>query len=182
MSLVIRRARESELDEIARVVSAAYEQYRSILRDHDAPHVRDAIDRYLRDVADVRGRAAEEGVEVFVARLHERVVGTGTLYTPGGARTYAERLGTTTSWPDDWAGLRVLAVDPSLRGRGIGRALIEARVQRASALGATAVALHTSRELIAAHRLVNQLGFERVPEFDHHPIPEIHAEAYVRRT
>jgi len=65
--------------------------------------------------------------------------------------------------------------------RGIGRLLSQARVQRARELGAPVVALHSSREFAAARRLIEALGWQRLPEYDYAPALAIQAEAYALR-
>ncbi|HEX8956122.1 MAG TPA: GNAT family N-acetyltransferase [Burkholderiaceae bacterium] len=68
-----------------------------------------------------------------------------------------------------WAAIRMLSVDPAMRGRGIGRALIAACLVRARNEGAAVVALHTSPIMVQAERMYLKLGFARVralPELD----------------
>jgi GNAT superfamily N-acetyltransferase len=172
MSIVIREARHDELDAVARVLAAAFEQYR-------APAItssyRLAFERHLEEIVDVRARIGEAAL--FVAVEGPRVVGTGTLYPPGRSVAYGRTI-PDTPWPRDWAWLRVLGVAPSHRGRGIGRLLVEARVQRARELAATAVALHTSPEFEVLRHLVRRMGWTRSPEHDFAPAPGARAEGY----
>lgn len=59
--------------------------------------------------------------------------------------------------------LAKMAVDPAARGRGIGRALGEAAVARARALGATRVELLSNTVLEPAIALYRALGFVEAP-------------------
>lgn len=59
--------------------------------------------------------------------------------------------------------LAKMAVDPAARGRGIGRALGEAAIARARALGAPRVELLSNTILEPAIRLYRALGFVEVP-------------------
>jgi ribosomal protein S18 acetylase RimI-like enzyme len=63
--------------------------------------------------------------------------------------------------PQDMASLRMLGVDPAERGRGIGRALIEACIAESRARGKTLFVLRTTERMTAAHRLYESMGFER---------------------
>jgi ribosomal protein S18 acetylase RimI-like enzyme len=68
-----------------------------------------------------------------------------------------------------WPELRLLAVADEARGSGVGRALVAECSHRASAAGAPALGLHTSRSMAAAITLYEKLGFQRAPEFDFQP-------------
>jgi ribosomal protein S18 acetylase RimI-like enzyme len=61
--------------------------------------------------------------------------------------------------------LRLLAVDESARGRGVGQLLVEACIERSRALGRPLL-LHTTQYMDAAPRLYERVGFRRVPERD----------------
>jgi GNAT superfamily N-acetyltransferase len=175
MTIEVREAREDELDETARVLASAFEQVRPKASTSAYGEV---FERYLEGVVDVRSRIGE--ATLFVAIEGGRILGTGTLYPPGRTIAYAQDVH-SPPWPNDWASLRLLGVDPAHRGRGIGRMLIEARVQRARELGANVAALHTSREFEVARDLLKRMGWKRAPEYDHAPAPDLCAEAYVLR-
>ncbi len=59
---------------------------------------------------------------------------------------------------------RVLAVLPETRGSGVGRALVEACIERVR--GAHGLVLWTRPVMVAAQRLYERVGFVRVPERD----------------
>jgi ribosomal protein S18 acetylase RimI-like enzyme len=67
----------------------------------------------------------------------------------------------------------MLVVDPTTRGRGLGRALTDACIARARRDGATVIALHTSPIMTVALPMYRRLGFEQVRE-----APPIHGVAY----
>jgi GNAT superfamily N-acetyltransferase len=52
------------------------------------------------------------------------------------------------------------------RGRGIGAALVEARIERARGDGKLRLTLLTTGAMQAAHHLYERFGFRRAPEFD----------------
>jgi GNAT superfamily N-acetyltransferase len=173
VSLLVRRAHAAELTEARRILLAAFQPLWP-----EPDFTQGAFPRYLDDLSNVALRFQE--AELFVAVEDGILRGTATLYPPGqgpaGTRGTAAR-----PWPSAWASLRALAVDPAHQRRGIGRLLIQARVQRARKLGAPVVALHTSREFAAARQLIQALGWQRLPEYDYAPSPAIQAEAYALR-
>lgn len=157
--LVIRDARPDELDAVSLLLDGAYQEY-----EHYLPS--SAWQTYLADITDVRGRA--ETAELIVAELEGRLAGAVTLYLN------TAQLG----WPEGWAGLRLLAVHPAYRRRGIGRALMEECLRRCRARGVATIGLHTTAIMDTARRMYEKMGFVRVPEFDFHPRPGVVVMAY----
>jgi ribosomal protein S18 acetylase RimI-like enzyme len=66
------------------------------------------------------------------------------------------------------ADIRMLVVNPEARGRGVGEALVRECQNRAALPphSAHTMVLHTQPLMVAAQRLYERLGFERVPERD----------------
>jgi len=62
--------------------------------------------------------------------------------------------------------LRMLAVNPIERGRGIGEKLTRAGMEMAVAAGASRVVLSTMESMHAAHRIYERLGFTRREDLD----------------
>ncbi len=67
---------------------------------------------------------------------------------------------------DDEYELRMLAVSPLARGRGIGEELATFGLELATVQGAKRVVLSTMEDMHAAHKLYEKLGFVRVPDSD----------------
>jgi predicted N-acetyltransferase YhbS/quercetin dioxygenase-like cupin family protein len=145
----IRDAGRSDLPAARRVLLAAYQEYATAL----PPAV---FGRYLGEILDVEGRSGTG--RLLVAEHGGRVVGSVTYYDDAAA----EGLG----WPAGWAGLRALGVEPSARGLGIGRALVEACRRRALTAGAPVLCLHTGAFMAAAVGLYERMGFRRDPAHD----------------
>ena len=71
----------------------------------------------------------------LVAEDDRQLVGSVAYYPPG--------TSDTCLFPQHWAFLRLLAVAPTHRARGLGRQLIAACVARAREDGASEIGLHT---------------------------------------
>ena len=78
----------------------------------------------------------------------------------------------------DQAEFRMLSVAPAGRRHGVGRALVEACLDRARAEGMHEVLLSSLPQMTAAHALYREFGFVRAPELDHSPKPHVHLWAY----
>jgi ribosomal protein S18 acetylase RimI-like enzyme len=58
----------------------------------------------------------------------------------------------------------MLGVSPAAQGRGIGRALMRAAEERARDEGKTEMTLHTTLAMLAAQRMYEALGYERMDD------------------
>ncbi|WP_243792572.1 GNAT family N-acetyltransferase [Saccharopolyspora gloriosae] len=115
-----------------------------------------ADDEYEQVLSDVAGRVAQ--AEVLVAVDGAELLGSVTVVRPD--ETYAQLCG-----PGELE-FRMLAVHPDHAGRGAGRALVRAVLDRARAEGRTRVLLSTLDSMETARRLYLGLGFGRLPELD----------------
>ena len=104
----------------------------------------------VAQLADPRRHFQLPGGEVFVALRDDVVVGTAAV-APHGA-------------PGEWE-IAKLAVDPSERGRGLGRQLVQRCIAFAASHGATRITLVSNHQLAGAIRIYEALGFE------HRPLP-----------
>ncbi|MCL3860486.1 GNAT family N-acetyltransferase [Actinotalea sp. K2] len=146
MTLEIRRARPEDLDRVGDLTAHAYLADDLISPGHE----------YLDELHDAAGRAG--AAVVLVAVEGERLLGTITLTAYGS--TYAE-----VARPDELE-LRMLAVDPAARGRGVGEALTRAAVHEGRATSALRVVLSTMTTMRAAQRMYERIGFDRAPDLD----------------
>lgn len=125
-------------------------------------------DGYLASVADARPRAREA---VLLAALDgDELVGTTTYaraLTP-----YAELAG-----PGE-AEMRMLAVAPSARGRGVGRLLTHSCIDRAREEGCVRFVLSSGPRMTGAHAMYEGMGFDRSPERDWSPVPGVDLVTY----
>jgi predicted N-acetyltransferase YhbS len=157
--LEIREIRDDEADALGELTVRVYEAI-GATEDGD----------YVVQLRDVRARMASCTVLVAVDD-DGRVVG-GVAYVPP-----------TSEWADvskaDEAEFRMLAVDPDQQGRGIGEALVQACIDRATADGKVRLALLSNHMMKPAHRLYERLGFVRAPERDLYISAAVDLKAYL---
>lgn len=80
------------------------------------------------------------------------------------------RAGNVVRGPGE-AEIRALAVAPHARGRGVGRTLVTAIMERATDRQVRHLLLLTQPDMRAAHHLYNEAGFSRLPDRDWSPEP-----------
>lgn len=146
------RIREATTEDHARVAELTLAAYRT-LPEPMSP-------RYERIIADVGDRVAEGALVLVAEDEHGRIVGSVTLVLEDGPY-FEHRWGR-----DGDAGFRMLAVDPSHRGRGTGGALIDACIDRAVQAGRRRIVITTMPWMNEAQALYERFGFERSPAAD----------------
>lgn len=72
---------------------------------------------------------------------------------------------------DDTGEVKRMYVRPAYRGKGIGRALVEALLAGAGHTGYTRVRLDSAKFMLAAHSLYRSLGFEEITAYDGSEVP-----------
>jgi GNAT superfamily N-acetyltransferase len=113
---------------------------------------------YAAVLADVAERARQ--AEVLVVHDGDGTLLGGVTYVADDGSPYAEFEGA------DAAAFRMLAVDPAAQGRGVGRVMVQACIDRARRDGKRRLTLMTTGSMDAAHHLYGRLGFRRTPESD----------------
>jgi ribosomal protein S18 acetylase RimI-like enzyme len=156
----VRPVLPGEYEPSGRVVVAAYEALPGGHLSED----------YAAELADVERRARE--AEVLVAVDSDGDVVGCVTFVPDGSSPWAEMLE-----PGE-AAIRMLAVDPKAQRRGAGRALLDACIVRAKELERSAIVLHTTPWMPAAHHLYETTGFQRLPERDWAPVANVALLAY----
>ncbi len=159
VDVIVRPARPEEYAAVGELTARAY------LDDGLVPDGSD-YDETLRRADD---RAAHG--ELLVALDEDGdLLGTVSYVRSGSAYAEVSR--------DGEAEFRMLAVARRARGRGVGRRLAEACIERARADGVHSVVISTATNMAPAHALYDSLGFSRLPERDWRPIPSVLLLAY----
>lgn len=148
----VRSARGDELPAVGELTVHSYVADGSV----------DPADPYTAHLRDAAARARDADLLVAVD-ADDGLLGTVTVCAPGTPWAEVSRPGELE--------LRMLAVAPAARGRGIGELLTRAVLDRAAEGGAHRVVLCSTEHMRTAHRLYARLGFTRLPERDWAPVP-----------
>ena len=152
--MIIRNAKVIELPFIREQRVNSYEEHaQKIPEDHWK-----ALKQAISSDAD-----AQEDVERIIAEIDGQIVGSVALF-PAKIDAY-EGLVDELDYPE----IRMLAVTPQARGKGVAAALISECIRRARGQGFYSIGLHTADFMKRAMGLYERLGFERLPQFDFEP-------------
>ncbi|WP_454051407.1 GNAT family N-acetyltransferase [Cellulomonas sp. Marseille-Q8402] len=150
MSVRVRVARAEDLDQAGALTAEAYHADGLLAVDED----------YEDELRDAARRAREAVLLVAVVPGGAGDVVLGTLTLAPYATSYAE-----VAEPGELE-LRMLAVAPEARRRGVAERLVTAALREAVARRARGVVLSTLPEMAAARRLYDRLGFAAAPDRD----------------
>jgi len=149
----IRPVRDGDdLQELGRIVLAAYSREPGYPPDVE----------YDEELLDVATRATSALVAVAESD-GGRLVGCVTYV--------ADQANPMSEHDDPEAGaFRMLGVDPSAQGQGVGRALVQWCIDQARADGKRRLLIHSGVWMSPAHRMYKSMGFVHRPENDWEPV------------
>lgn len=114
-------------------------------------------------LSDPEGTIVALGGAVLMAWMDGRAVGCVALIPTGGG-VYE---------------LSKMAVEPGLRGAGLGRSLIRYAIEQARGMGATRLFLGSSTKLVNAVHLYESVGFRHVPSQELPPMEYKRADVFM---
>lgn len=143
MRFVIEPATPEDLPPMARLLGQLFEQEADFHPDTAAQ---------LRGLQQIH--ANPERGQLWVARAESSPSGGAVLGMVSLLWTTSTALGSTAAWLED------LVVDASVRGRGIGSALLDTALAQAKACGVARITLLTDASNTLAQNLYRKKGFE----------------------
>jgi ribosomal protein S18 acetylase RimI-like enzyme len=147
-AVVVRLAEPAEHEAVGDLLERAYTADYAI------------SDEYRASLHAVAERAAEH--QVWVAARGDELLGSVATPRPGRTISPLARPGELD--------FRLLGVDPSARGQGIGRLLTRHVVELARERGLVRVVMNSGPRMLPAHALYASLGFRRLHERETHVV------------
>ena len=151
----IRKMKQGEIQVIRELRVKGYREYETCVSSEHWNVLKTSL---LSD-NDIKSNA-----DIFVAEIDGNIAGSIVLF-PASIQAY--------DWSEDvqeYPEIRMLSVNPDIRGKGIGRALVEHCLQVAKEQNNAQIGLHTASFMTKASALYESMGFSRVTELDLEPM------------
>ncbi len=152
--VLVREAAPGELEAVEEAVLTAYLEFQPLMPES-------AWSKWMASI----GAAVHSGAGIMLVAEEEGEIQGAVKFFPDASEAAQGQ------WPPGAALIRILAVHPGFRGRGLGTLLTEECLRRARALQIHTIYLYTGTFMEAARHIYEKLGFRRVPEFDRDPGP-----------
>ncbi|MFF2092211.1 GNAT family N-acetyltransferase [Paenibacillus sp. NPDC058174] len=149
--VIIRETTASDLPEIESLLLDAYVQYAQVLPE-------EVWSGYREDI--LYNARSSEAWHKLHAVYENKVAGSVFLFGPSLSESDIEKRRAGAPF------VRLLAVHPSARGKGVATALLQHCARLSADQGKDYLYLNTSDMMSDAVRLYENLGFERIPEFE----------------
>lgn len=153
--LKIREMNVGEIETVRQLRLESYKEYEKFVsKEHW-----DVLKNTLISDNDLKSNA-----KIYVTELDGQIVGSVVLFPPAiQAYDWSESV---QQFPE----IHMLSVDPTIRGKGIGKALVEHCLTVSKEENYSKIGLHTASFMKNALSLYESMGFERFPELDLEPM------------
>ncbi|MCL6265516.1 bifunctional helix-turn-helix transcriptional regulator/GNAT family N-acetyltransferase [Flagellimonas myxillae] len=152
----IRNADPSEFKEIGQLMVLVYSGLQGFPKADEQPE-------YYQSLANIGDFTKNKGTELLAAVTPNGKILGGVLYFRD-LKHYGS--GGVITEQKNASGFRLLAVDPSTRGLGIGKALSVACIAKAREHGHSQILIHSTEFMAPAQKMYKKLGFRRYPKLD----------------
>jgi len=155
-SYTVRNAQPQEFQEIGQLMVRTYSQLEGFPKEAEQPS-------YYKLLANVGELTTKPFVELFVVVSPEDKIVGAVVYI--GDMQYYSPLGIAAK-EFNASGFRLLAVDGSTRGAGLGKLLTNACIQKAKEQKKEQMIIHTTNAMQTAWKMYENLGFKRSEDLD----------------
>lgn len=152
----IRNAKPSEFQEIGKLMVEVYSKLEGFPSPADQP-------QYYHKLSNVGEFTKNSDTEILVAVSAENKIAGAVVYF-NDMKNYGSG-GSATS-EKNTAGFRLLAVDPEIRGKGIGKLLTLDCIRRARENNLSQMIIHSTKAMQTAWKMYEKIGFINAPELD----------------
>lgn len=153
---IVRNALPGEFKEVGELMVRAYSQLEGFPKESDQPN-------YYKMLANIGELVDNPGTALLVAVSPDEKIGGGVVYFSD-MKFYGS--GGTATLEKNAAGFRLLAVDPSERGQGIGKLLTNECIRKTKEKKIGQLIIHTTKAMQTAWKMYEGLGFTRSQDLD----------------
>lgn len=155
-SFSIREAKREEYKAIGKLMVNVYSKLEGFPKKNDQPE-------YYKMLANIGEWCNKPCTKLLVAVNTEGIVGGAVVYFSD-MKYYGS--GGTATQEENAAGFRLLAVDPPLRGNGLGTEITLACIEEAKNDGVGQLIIHSTEYMRIAWNMYEKLGFKRSSDLD----------------
>ena len=156
LDFIVRNAKPSEFEQIGKLMVQVYSQLEGFPTEKEQPDYY----KMLRNIGDLTNKPE---TELLVSVSPDGIIAGGVVYFSD--MKYYGSGGTATE-EKNASGFRLLAVDDSFRGKGIGKLLTMECIQRAKNDKKSKIVIHTTQAMPTAWKMYERLGFKRGEDLD----------------
>lgn len=156
MDYEIRKAKVEEFEVTGKLMVTVYSQLDGFPTRTEQPH-------YYEMLANIGEWCQKPCTELIIAVSPEGKVGGAVVYFSD--MQYYGSGGKATN-EKNAAGFRLLAVDPELRGNGLGKEITLACIEKAQMDGLEQLIIHSTEYMRVAWNMYEKLGFKRSTDLD----------------
>jgi len=153
---MIRNAKPEEFDAVGKLMVNVYSQLDGFPKQDEQP-------AYYNMLANIGKLAGKPETELLVAVSAKGTI-AGAVVHFNDMQFYGSG-GTATS-EKNAAGFRLLAVDQRWRGKGVGKLLTKACIQKAKDKNLSQVIIHSTKAMQTAWKMYEGMGFRRSEDLD----------------
>ncbi|HLA56617.1 MAG TPA: GNAT family N-acetyltransferase [Flavobacterium sp.] len=153
---IIRNAKPDEFGSIGKLMVQVYSQLEGFPKPSEQPD-------YYMMLANIGALTDNPGTELLAAVANDGSIVGGVVYFSD--MKYYGSGGTATK-EQNASGFRLLAVNPSFGGQGIGKLLTQACIQKAIDKKQHEIIIHTTMAMMNAWKMYENLGFKRSEDLD----------------
>ncbi|MBX7152345.1 GNAT family N-acetyltransferase [bacterium] len=153
---VIRNARPEEFKTVGDLMVWVYSQLEGFPKQNEQPD-------YYKMLANIGELTKKPHTELIVAVSSEGKIAGGVVYFSD-MQVYGS--GGTATKEKNASGFRLLAVDPDVRGHGIGKLLTLECIRKAKEHNNSQVIIHSTKAMQVAWKMYEKLGFKRSEDLD----------------
>lgn len=153
---IIRPAKPEEFEELGKLMHRVYSLLEGFPTEAEQPN-------YYLMLLHIGELTKKPNTELWVAVFPEGKLAGGVVYISD-MQFYGS--GGTATQEKNASGFRLLAVDPELRGKGIGKLLVEKCIQKAKENNHAQVIIHSTKAMQVAWKMYERMGFVRSEDLD----------------
>ncbi|MEM7297302.1 MAG: GNAT family N-acetyltransferase [Bacteroidota bacterium] len=152
----VRYAKPEEFEQVGQLMVQVY----SNLANFPTPEEQPA---YYEMLASIGSLTEKPKTRLLVAVNENNEIGGGVVYF-GDMQYYGS--GGTATQEKNAAGFRLLGVDPTFRGKSIGKLLTQKCIELAKEEGQQQIVIHTTEAMKTAWGMYERMGFQRSEDLD----------------